>query len=252
MFAKINVFIRIFLILTVFFTSKMLYSQIEMGGERVEDVAPDKRERKTYEKSGVELFANYHGLQSNRTLESNKFPWGDSLGVRVNEKGDWVNSFSIGVRSSLVQNIYIDMGLGYFTNSTSYLFESTDSTYSRNEVYRHVGVPIKVAYISPGEIGFYLGLGVMPKAFIGQKVKELTETSLFGKQENDFVVKEGFEKVLLDFIGSAGIRADLSDKYGATLLLESRRQLNSNYGDQGPFIRKSFHLGFSFGLQLYL
>jgi len=252
MYANLNVFMRIFSFLSFFFISSVLFSQIETNGELEPTEIKEIKEKKTSTHSGVELFITYHGLQSNRTLEENKAPWGDPLGSKENEVGEWVNSFSAGVRTELGANIYLDMGVGYFTNQQSVLFESVDSTFSSLETFRHIGVPLKIAYISPGEIAFYAGVGVMPKAFLGQAVSEEISTSAFGKQNNDFIVRNGFERVLLDLTATLGVRAELSEKYGAMLAIEGRRQLTNNYDDQGPYIRKSYHVGFSFGLQFYL
>ncbi|MGB0933919.1 MAG: hypothetical protein ACPGU5_06525 [Lishizhenia sp.] len=252
MYAKLNVFMRIFSFLTLFFTSNFLFSQIETSGEVEVKEMKEKKQKEVVQKSGVEIFVNYHGLQSNRTLEENVSPWGNPLNEKADEVGEWVNCFSTGVRAELGSNIYIDMGVGYFSNKQSYLFETTDSSFASTEIFRHIGIPLKIAFITPGEIGFYLSAGAMPKAFMGQKIKREINTSAVGKQTENLVERDGFERVLIDLTASAGVRADLSEKYGVTLALEGRRQLNNNYNSQGPYIRKSYHLGFSFGFQFYL
>ncbi len=205
-------------------------------------------------KSGIEIYAGFSPSYTYRTLAENEGIFGDPIGERENEVGEWISSFEAGVRNDLSNNLQLQIGLGFARNRESYSFESTetDSIYRYVNTYRHISFPIRLSYEYGEEIAFFGGIGIMPKAFLSmEKVETVIDIN---NQESDIttVERDGFNFFVVDAIGTIGTKIQFNQHYGIYATLEARRQLSNNFDSQSPYIRKPYALGFNLGLQLYL
>lgn len=250
-----------FLLITLTFAiNTQIFAQIvtneeKKNDEKVEIEADEKiTEQPNIEKSGIEIYAGFSPSFTYRTLSENEGIFGDSLGERENEVGEWISSFELGIRNDLTDNLQLQFGVGFSRNRESYSYESTesDSVYRYVNTYRHISFPIRLSYEYGDEIAFFGGIGLMPKAFLSMKKVETTID--INNQESDFttVEREGFNFFVIDAIGSLGTKIQFNPHYGIFATLEARRQLTNNFMDQEPYIRKPYALGFNMGIQVYL
>lgn len=240
-----------------FIVSLSLSSQIITTDNNQKD--QEKEEGKTEApstilKSGIEIYAGFNPSYTYRTLGENEGIFGEPLGERENEVGEWISSFEVGMRNDLSKNLQLQIGLGFARNRESYSFESTDidSVYRYINTYRHISFPIRLSYEYGEEISFFGGVGIMPKAFVSmEKVETLIDIN---NQESDIttIERDGFNFFVVDAIGSLGTKIQFNENYGIYAVLEARRQLSNNYDNQSPYIRRPYALGFNMGIQIYL
>jgi hypothetical protein len=204
------------------------------------------------EKSGFELYFGASPSYTFRTLRSNDNIFGKELGERENEVAAWTTSFAAGVRSQINKNLIFELGVGFSRNRETYDFTETDSVHRYINTYRHISFPIRIAYTYGEDISFYGGIGVMPKAFLSLK-REVTTLDVNNNEATvDIIEKDGFNFFVIDAIATIGTRIKLNPNYGIFAMVEGRRQLTSNYTEQGAYIRKPYALGFNLGFQVYL
>ena len=221
-----------------------LYSsaQITTSGEVVKST-----EIKAVEEVNSEFFLSISPQFTGRTLISNDAPFGKELGVRESETGLWSNSFTAGLRSKMHKNLYLDFGLSYLTNKETNEFNRQDTTFNITRTYSHIGVPVKFAYITPGDLSFYASIGLTPKAFLNAKVEEIITANNLSSS-NEFNESMGYTSFLLEATLNLGLRLKMNDSFGLFVHAEGRRQLISNYSNQNPYIRKAYAIGLNVGL----
>lgn len=240
-------------LLFVFASSAQIITEEKKDSEEKNEEVKEQ-EGSEAKKSGIEIYAGFSPAYTYRTLKENEGLFGDSLGERANEVGEWVSSFELGVRNDLSDNLQLQFGVGFARNRESYSYDSTesDSVYRYVNTYRHISFPIRLSYEFGDEIAFFGGIGLMPKAFLSMKK---VETMIdINNQENDYttVEREGFNFFVVDAIGSLGTKIQFNPHYGIFATLEARRQLTNNFTDQESYIRKPYAFGFNMGIQIYL
>lgn len=248
---------KFLLLLLAFLSSWSLLAQIitkDMDQEDQKEAKEEEIIEAPIEKSGIEIYAGFSPSFTYRTLNENEGVFGEPLGERENEVGEWISSFEAGVRNDLTNNLQLQIGLGFARNRESYSFESTetDSVYKYINTYRHVSFPIRLSYEYGEEISFFGGIGLMPKAFVSmEKVETVIDIN---NQESDVttIEREGFNLFVVDAIGSIGTKIQFNQNYGIYATIEARRQLTNNYDNQSPYMRKPYALGFNLGFQIYL
>lgn len=241
------------------FITNLAFSQIITSENEIEDMkasqAKEQKEMKTSTASNNNGSEYYFGLAPHynfRTLEVNEGLFSAPLGEKVNEKAAWSTNFLIGFRQSLTKHILLDAGFGFLSNRESYLYEANDTTISYTNTYRNIGLPIKFAFNTGEKINFYTGLGINMKALISQKIDELEKFPGQMERTEKTILKEGFNKFLIDASASLGVRTEFSPDYGFYFLIEASRQLNPTHNAQYPHIHKPYSLGMQFGFQFYL
>lgn len=221
-------------------------AQISTGGEIIKNSQTPKETpvRDTFD---AEFYVAIAPQYTFRTLESSAAPFGKPLGQRNTEYGTWTNSFTAGVRSRLHNNFYLDFGAGYAANKEENSFARNDTSFLTTRTYRHFAVPLKLAYMTQGDLSFYAAVGLMPKAFISTLYTE-DHTYNGVTRDKSIVEKQGFNAFILDVTADVGLRVNMSSSFGVFAHVQARRQLNSNYSDQSAYIRKPYALGFNLGL----
>ncbi|MDX1652023.1 MAG: hypothetical protein R3277_06000 [Brumimicrobium sp.] len=203
-------------------------------------------------KSGLEIYFGISPAYTYRTLEEREGIFGKDPAYRTAETGEWVSSFSGGIRNELNKHLFFEVGVGYFRNRVSYDFKEPDSVFSYIHTYRHIAFPVRIAYTYGKDVSLYGALGVIPKAFIGMK-EELTTLDISNKETTEErIFREGYNLILLDAVASLGTRIKFNRNYGIFALIEARTQLTDNFDKQSPFVRRPYALGFNVGFQIYL
>ncbi|RFC54980.1 outer membrane beta-barrel protein [Brumimicrobium aurantiacum] len=240
-------------LITLLFLTSYLYggTQIITNNEETKKKESTDLDVTSNNKSGTEIYFGASPSYTFRTLEINEGVFAKPIGERANETAEWETGFNAGVRTKLNQHMKFEIGAGYAANAESYNFSENDSLYKYTNTYRHISFPIRLAYTFGDEISFYGGVGVMPKAFISMK-KETTTLDI-NNNEKTVTTNETdkFNYFLVDAVATLGTQIKFSEHYGIFAMLEGRRQLNSSYDTQSPYIRKAYALGFNFGIEIY-
>ena len=227
------------------------WGQISTGGNVIKDPRKQALPERRIDTTNTEFYFQFSPQYTFRTLESSPAPFGKDLGVRANEYALWANSVSVGLRNKIHNKFYFDFGIGFSSNKEGNKYDSNDTSFVTSRSYRHFAVPIKFSYITGGDISFYASIGATPKAFFN--VMYLEEYTFQNAPRNrEFVEDQGYTSFLLDLTAAAGFRLRMSDSFGIYAGVEGRRQLNSNYSVQSPYIRKAYALGFNLGLYIPL
>ncbi|MFA5573428.1 MAG: outer membrane beta-barrel protein [Brumimicrobium sp.] len=211
-----------------------------------------KKTREQREKSGVELFVGVSPAYTFRVLQQTEGIFGKPLGIREKEEGKWTTGIHAGARSKLSENFKIEFGAGYYTNKETFDFEEKDTVFRYINTYRNLSFPIRIAYTFGGDISFYGGIGIIPKAFLSMKREETTLD--INKQEvtDSWREMDKFNRFLLDGVVTIGTQIKLNKHYGIYAMVEGRYQLVDNYVKQAPHGRHPYSLGFHVGIEVYL
>lgn len=214
--------------------------------------AKNKKDRGPREKTGIEVYAGVTPAYTFRTLKVNEGLFAKPIDYRAEEKGAWTVGYMIGARNPLNDFLKLDIGVGFSVNRETYDFTSNDSIYRYTNSYRHISIPIKLAYTYGDQFKFYAGIGIVPKAFLGLK-NELTTFNQFKEEVTETeIIRDKLSLFLIDAVADVGMQMKLGPNVGLYVMLQGTRQLTNNYEKQGPYIRKGYTLGFSCGLEFYL
>lgn len=224
----------------------------ESNNKEAKKPKKEKAERPIREKSGVELFFGVSPAYTFRTISVNEGIFGQPLGTKADEKGNWTVGYHAGARTNLTDYLKLEFGGAYYSNRESFAYEAADSVYRYNNTYQHIAIPIRVAYTFGGDISFYGGLGIIPKAFLSMKHEE-TKLDPFGKEKTEvWNERNKFNLFQLDAAVTIGTQLKFNKNYGIYAMVEGRRQLTNNFVKQGPYVRRGFELGFHVGVEIYL
>jgi hypothetical protein len=233
------------------------FTQIISNNEKSDEVKKETEiepKKKPSDKNGVEIYVGFNPAYTYRTLSENEGFFGEPLGERENEIGEWISSYEVGIRNELGGNFQLQLGVGFAQNRESYSFDSNaqDSVFRYVNTYRHISFPIRVNYVYGDAIALYGAIGVMPKAFLS--LQNIETTLDINNQENDLTTidKDGFNFIVLDVMATLGTKIEFNENYGIFAAVEARQQLTNTYANQSPYIRRPYALGFSFGIQVYL
>lgn len=199
----------------------------------------------------IALFFSVTPAYTFRTLGVNEGLFSKPLGIKEDEYGEWTTGYHIGIRNKLSDHLKFSIGAGYSQNKESYDFEQSDSVYRYRNSYRHISFPIQLAFTFGNDISFYGGIGIIPKAFISMK-QDKTTLDINGNEATESTIyKEKFNSILIDAVVSVGTQIKLNENYGIFAMVEARRQLNNNFNNQSPYIRKPFAIGLNVGVEVY-
>ncbi|HLW29579.1 MAG TPA: hypothetical protein VKX29_01870 [Brumimicrobium sp.] len=203
-------------------------------------------------KSGIEIYLGVSPAYTYRTLSTNDGLFAQPIGYRENETAKWTTGFNAGVRNKINDFLKFEIGVGYTSNAETYDFTQSDSVYRYYNIYRHISFPIRLAYSYGEEISFYGGIGIIPKAFISMKREETVLDIYKKEQTSQSIERDNFNMFLIDAVATIGTQIKLSRNYGIFAMVEARRQLNSNFNSQSPYVRKPYAIGFNIGIEVYL
>lgn len=231
-------------------------AQIEtgkVGGEKLSK--PKKTKRIIQEKLVIENANTIFYLSGGfgtayRNLKENKGLFGKPLGERVYELNIFVPNFSLGVKSRLRQNFYLDLGVSSALSGESYSYELADSTYSYKSTYSYFAIPIKIQYISGNKWKLIAGIGLQPQILVGYK-QEITWNDRNGKSgEKTVKDKDDLNFFSISALANLGVSWQLKKNTSIFLLPEFRYDLSNTYLKQAPYNRKGFFIGGQIGLSI--
>jgi hypothetical protein len=254
--------IKYWIIPLILILHSVALSQIVIGTESIKtDESTDKvkeKANKTSNSNGLinkertQIYISASPMYTFRTLRTNEGLFGQELGERANEVGAWVWNYGLGIRSPLNNHFTLEIGTMLSRNRETYRFEESDSMYAYQNTYRHVAVPIQLAYTTGNELSIYCAVGFMPKAFISQRQDINYKAPQGFEQQESEILRNGYNLFLVDAIMSLGLRFETAQNFGLFLMAEGMYQLNNNYTRQGPFVRNAFGVGLSFGMHFYM
>lgn len=202
--------------------------------------------------SDTEFYFGISPMYTFRTLVTNEGLFGKEVGDRENEFGEWVSSYGVGLRSGLSKHLLLDIGFGVSRNRESFSIDQPDSLFQYSNTYRHIAIPIQLGYTYGEEISFFTSIGLMPKAFLSQRRDILYRDQAGFEVDEKEIIKDGYHQFLVDAIGRIGLRFQANNNYGFYLMGEGFYQFSNNYTDQGPFVRRPYGIGLTFGFHVYL
>ena len=229
------------------------HAQIETGkadGGKLSK--PKKTKRVIQEKAVIEnpntifYFGGGFGV-SYRDLTENKGLFGKPLGERVNETSVFVPNFTLGVKTNIKSNFFLDLGVSYAASGEQYRFKLNDSTYNYKSTYSYFAIPIKVQYVAGNKWKLIAGIGLQPQIFTGFK-KDITWTDMNGKSGGKTIKKDDINFFSIAALANVGVSWQFRKNTSLFLLPEFRYDLSNTYLKQAPYNRKGFFIGGQIGL----
>ena len=184
-----------------------------------------------------------------RDLSENKGLFGKPLGERSNETSIIVPNFSLGVKTHLKQNFFLDLGVSLAMTGEQYQFKMQDSTYNYKSTYSYFAIPIKVQYIYGNKFKLSAGIGLQPQLFMGYK-KEITWNDMDGKSGAQKVKKDDINFFSIAALANLGVNWQVRKNTSIFLLPEVRYDLTDTYLKQAAFNRKGFFIGGQIGVAI--
>ncbi len=184
-----------------------------------------------------------------RDLTENKGLFGKPLGERVNETNIVVPNFTLGVKTKLKQNLFLDLGVSYAMSGEEYSYKLEDSTYKYRATYSYFAIPIKIQYITGNKWKMIAGIGIQPQIFAGFK-KEITWNDAVGKSGEQTIKKEDIQFFSIAALANLGVNWQFRKNTSLFLLPEIRYDLSNTYLKQAPYNRKGFFVGGQIGLAI--
>ncbi len=245
------------LLLAVLFYTNTLIGQILIGGP----TTPTKKEKKKRVESpkidtlgnnkiassnSAYLVANWS--KTNRLLEKNGDIYGDTLGIRADEKNLTTWSFGIGMQSQLNKHFMWDGGISLLRNGESYSFVGSDSTFSYKSYYNFISMPLRLNYTIGKDFKFYAGAGIIPQMFNGFRQEQEWTTTLGEKKEETIKTKTGYNSFVLSSVFNIGLMVSFQNNWSLLVSPEARIQLTSSYEKLNGYVHKGRAFGITFGL----
>lgn len=198
----------------------------------------------------------YLGMGRNnsfRVLESNDAPFGKPLGTRENESKLKIWSYEIGMRNQINKYFQLDGGVAFERfgeqySSTGTVDSGADTTFSYNNRYSYISVPLQ-AYGTVGEeFKLYAGGGIMPGISYAYKQEQTRVDSLGGSNTVTTNSPEKLSSFLLSARVSTGLQWQWNSKLGIYMNYTYMFGLNSTYNDQNAYKHYARYGCLRFGL----
>lgn len=170
---------RFLLSIVFFFVGFTVFSQIESGKIGKETVAKTRQQR-TLPNATTMLYLGAGLNHSFRNLQSNKVPFGEPLGQRVNEQAIDLWTFHLGYKQTLAKHFQIDAGLHFdkFGETYNYQDPLSDSAFSYTNRYAFIGLPIQFNLTFGQRLVFSVGGGIQPMLATSYKTEqEITDAN---------------------------------------------------------------------------
>lgn len=175
-----------------------------------------------------------------RVLESNDEPFGKPLGYRADEKHLKIWSFESGIRANLNKHMQFDGGLslerfGETYTSTPVPSVSGDSTYSYNNRYSYISIPLQLYGTIGTDFKLYGGGGIQP-GIVAKYNQELTIKDSLGNSTTTTTNSlEKLSGLTLNARVSAGFQWKWSQSAGMYIDYTYQFGLTSTYTTQDPY-----------------
>lgn len=206
---------------------------------------------------GRDEFSFYLGagrVFANRTLESNKSPYGAPLNSRADETGLKTWSYQAGVRNRIGKYLSYDVGLGIDRFGESYKYDdpNSDSTFSYTSRYSYYAVPVQVLATFGKDFRFFFGGGIEPQLIAGYRHKEKSTTGLNAPQEKTIKSTNGINQFNMGVLATCGIQWRLGRTTSVYCMPTWMWNLTSTYDKQADYIHKATTFNLKFGLVFHI
>jgi hypothetical protein len=245
------------LLLAVLFYTNSAISQILIGEptstskkeekKQVETAKVDTISKKRKESTTAAYLVS-NCSKSYRLLEKNGDIYGDTLGVRADEKNLTTWSFGIGMQSQINKHLMWDGGIALLRNGESYSYSATDSSFSSQTYYSYISMPVRINYTIGKDIKLYAGVGLIPQMFTGYRQEQQWTTSTNAKVEETLKTKNGYNSFVLSSVFNLGLIINFQNNWSLMVSPEARIQLTSSYQKLDGFVHKGRAYGVTFGL----
>jgi hypothetical protein len=168
-----NKHMRFLLSFVFFFVGFAVFSQIESGKIGNGTVAKMRHE-KTLPNATTMLYLGAGLNHSFRNLQSNKAPFGEPLGQRVNEKAIDLWTFHFGYKQTISKHFQIDAGLHLDKYGEMFDFQDplSDSAFTYTNRYAFIGLPIQFNLTFGQRFVFSVGGGIQPVLATSYKTEQ--------------------------------------------------------------------------------
>lgn len=234
------------------------HAQIEtgkVGGEKLskpKKVKAEVKEKTEIENPNTILYLGGGMGTAFRNLTVNDGLFGKPLGERANETSIIVPSFTVGVKTNLVKNVFLDLGVSFTKSGEQYAFKAQDSAYNYKSSYSYFAIPIKLQYIYGNKWKLIAGVGLQPQIFTGFK-KEITWTNSNKKTgEQTLTKKDDINFFSISALANLGVSWQFRKNTSIFFLPEVRYDLSDTYMKQAAYDRKGFFIGGQIGLSIVL
>lgn len=183
-----------------------------------------------------------------RLLEKNGDIYGDTLGIRADERNLTTWSFGIGMQSQINKHVMWDGGISFLRNGESYSYSASDTSFSYQKFYSYISMPVRINYTIGKDLKFYVGAGMIPQMFTGYRQETQWTTSTDAKVEETVKTKIGYSSVVLSSVFNVGLILNFKNNWALMVSPEARIQLTSSYPRLDGFIHKGRAYGITFGL----
>lgn len=232
------------------------YAQIESGKVGAPKISNQKKAKiKAQEKPEIgnpnTIFYLGGGFGSAfRDLSENKGLFGKPLGERADETSVLVPNFSMGLKTNLKKNLFLDLGISFNSSGEQHVFKYQDSTFKYKNTYSYFAIPIKIQYIRGNKLKMIVGVGLQPQILTGFK-KDISWTNSKGKTgEQTTRNKEDFNLFSISALANLGVSWQIKKNTSLFLLPEFRYDLSDTYLKQAAFNRKGFFIGGQVGISV--
>jgi len=220
------------------------YSQLEMK-------AQEPKKNKGQLKAPTQFAVEGLNIKNNRILASNPNFLNKPLGERVNEKTLRTWSYSLGFQTGLGRWLRFDTGLQFIQNGESYAYSnvSSDSTFSYENRYRYLGMPLSINFHWGNSIKLFAGPGITPMIF-SQFYQKTAWTTALGSKKDEKLKEKNTEYAAsgLQVFGQVGLQWIGNKGWGGIVKMVYRNQLTNTFSKYNESIHHAYGWGFGFGI----
>lgn len=231
-----------------------MFGQIS-SGKTEEPKAPEVKPRRI-PTEGLNEFTVYGGVgiaKTFRILKENEAPFGDPVGTRANETEVRLWTYQLGVRNRFAKSWSYDAGLmiDRYGEDYSYDHPTTDSSFSYQNRYSFVAVPIQLFYTYGKDFRWFVGGGIQPMLVTGFNYTQQDADSLGNETETEYATLEGLNGIGFNLIASAGVQWRWNQAMSVYFCPSYAYGLVNTFDKQEPYKHYVRGLNFKFGLAFH-
>ena len=196
------------------------------------------------------LYVGVDGINSFRELSPNTNFLSTPLGERENEISRWMSGYSLRMAIPAFRFFKINTGLAILQSGESYDWNSavTDSSYAYQRTFRHIGLPVQLAFEYGNKLSIYGAFGVTPAIFNAFRQQIQWKNALGSEDSDELSIQDDCNSFIISLQANFGIHYHFNDTFGLQLTALYRKQLSNTYKEFEDYIHKAYAFGFNFAL----
>lgn len=252
--------IIVFILFGLFsFSTSVVFSQIESGKITPEQQVTKKKKRPKKEriprtdeevKEAPFLFIGAGAFQSNTINKATHTIFSKPLGIKEDEKAVIVPVVGISYKIVLKNGFFVNFGLDYSQSGEKFDWKSTtsDSSFSYQNKYHLLSVPLGVNYIYGKKVQLITGLGFAPNLTFGSKNKTQIVTTQKDKIDTKTQIQDRMNDFNIYSYFQLGVQFRLTRGVYFYLLPEIRYSLFNTLNKQASYHRNYWQIGAHAGI----